>query len=44
VNAEEAMQKIEEHLERWFNGEQTQQQAMAAICIISGMYKMEAAR
>jgi len=41
MNAAEAMAKIEANLERWFNGEQTQAQAMAAICIISGAYKME---
>jgi hypothetical protein len=39
--AEQAMADIEAHLERWFNGEQTQTAAMAAICQISGRYKME---
>lgn len=39
--AERAMADIEAHLERWFNGEQTQTAAMAAVSRISGRYKME---
>ena len=42
--AERAMADIEAHLERWFNGEQTQTAAMAAVARISGKYKMEAGK
>ena len=42
--AEQAMADIEAHLERWFNGEQTQTAAMAAVSRISGRYEMEAGK
>lgn len=42
--AEQAMADIEAHLERWFNGEQTQTAAMAAVSRISGAYRMEAGK
>jgi hypothetical protein len=39
--AEQAMSDILANLEKWFDGTQAQEVALAAICQISGKYKME---
>lgn len=42
--AEIAMSDILANLEKWFEGGQAQEVALAAICQISGRYKMECAK
>lgn len=42
--AESAMTDICANLERFFTGQQSPELALAAICQISGRYKMEAAK
>jgi len=38
--AESAMKDICENLERFFEGQQSPERALAAVCQISGSYKM----
>jgi hypothetical protein len=39
--AEHAMEDICDNLERFFNGQQSPEVALAAVCQISGRYRME---